>query len=229
MKIIKPQLKSYDYYKSEYFNFNSGIFFIVLTSIYLGLLYYSNICFLTDSVYYNSYSESTATETISKIIGIKNKFIWLSYIIFPLILLFKMAFSIFCIKTRLVFSDINLKWKYILKIVLFSELAFLFQSLAKVILLTFFKKVSILNDVQLYTPFSIYGLIKNPSLIPKYLITLFQMINLFEIFYWFLLSFGLSVFLKIKFIKSVALIFTSYCVGLLFWILFLMFIIISYA
>ena len=229
MKINNIYTDSYDNRRSGYFSFNALAFFTILLLLYLGLLYYSNTSFLTDSVYYNSYSGSVAGSGIARIIGIKNKFIWISYILFPAILYVKLIFSSVCIKTRLVLSNTNLDWKTIFRIVLFSELAFLLSALAKVIILTFFKGVNTLNDVQLYTPFSLYGLFSSPSIVPKYLIYPLQAFNLFELLYWVLLSFGLSTCLKINFARSFLLVLTSYGIGLLFWILFLMFITISYS
>lgn len=227
MKINNINSENNDFYKSEFFSFSLSFFFIIILSFYLGLLYYSNSFFLTDSLFYNSYSGSITTDSITNIIGVKNKFLWVSYFIFPIILIIKLFFSSICIKTRLVLFEVNLKWQEIFNIVIFSELVFVLSALVKVIVLTF-KKINILEDIQLYTPLSLYGLVKNTSIIPQFLIIPLQTINFFEISYWFLLSFGLSVHLKMKFANSFIIVLSSYCIGLLFWSLFLMFITILY-
>lgn len=85
-----------------------------------------------------------------------------------------------------------------------------------------------LEDLQTYYPISLLNLKDNIST-EKWLAYPLQVINLFELFYWFILAWGVREILdeKISYLKSFGLVAITYGIGLFFWVGIVCFIILN--
>ena len=79
-----------------------------------------------------------------------------------------------------------------------------------------------LEDLQYFYPFSTLNIIGYEGLEPWFIYPL-QVLNLFELVYWLLLGYGLSKSLKTSMDAAMGIVVSSYGVGLLIWVVAVMF------
>ncbi|WP_332369080.1 hypothetical protein [Spirosoma telluris] len=111
---------------------------------------------------------------------------------------------------------------------IFSELIFLLPILIKLLWFLFIKTDYDLNDLTLFYPLSLLNLV-DAQTIPRYWLAPLQMLNLFEIAYWFLLAYGVADATGLSFKRSFGLVMSSYGVGLVLWVVLVMFLTITYS
>lgn len=85
-----------------------------------------------------------------------------------------------------------------------------------------------LEDLQYFSPLCVTQLIDTDK-IPKYLLYPLKLINVFEIGYWLILTYGVTVFTNIRFARSLKVVASSYGVALLIWVVFIVFVQVQYS
>ena len=110
--------------KSRLENIDIKLFFglIILLNVLLSIVI--NWFIISDKLYYQSFGEQLRTDLISKIIDIKNKWDWISFLIIPLIIFIKVLFVAICLEAGNFIVDLKLKFKQLLKIAIFGETVF---------------------------------------------------------------------------------------------------------
>jgi hypothetical protein len=195
--------------------------------IYLMAAFYIQTEVLTDHVYYNSLAARFTAGKIESFIQAQHRIGMITYWTIPIGLFVKLLFSSFCIIAGLSFTSYRLPFKTVFKIALVAEAAFVCNTLLQLLLLSLFHNVNNLEDLQSFAPLSLFSIIHGPS-IPGYLQYPLQTINVFEIIYCLLLAAGLHFFLKAPFKKLIALVLSSYGIGLLCWLIFFVFMSINF-
>jgi hypothetical protein len=168
--------------------------------------------------------EQLSIVKIHHIIEKNRKWIWVSTLTIPFILLFKVFLINICFKIGSFFNGVKIN--NLIKIVLYSELIFIASSFIKFIWFWTHKANLSLEYVQTFAPLSLVSLF-NTTEIEKWALYPLQTINAFEILYWLTLSWLISKELKLKFWKSFEFVMSTYGVGLLIWIVFVMFLTIN--
>jgi hypothetical protein len=198
------------------YDINSWFVFSGICLVYLFSSYYLQQHVLTEELYYNSLSGVDEHE-VEEMIHLKERAGILGYIMVPVTTAIKILFASFCLYTGLLLTGNNTEFRKIFKITLFAEVAFVFATLLRLVLLAFFTDLRTFEEIRSFAPLSLYGLFGNA---PDYLVYPLQTINLFEIIYVFLLAAGLQYFLQQGFKKMLLLVVCSYGLGLLAWMVF---------
>ena len=195
--------------------------FSLLLIAYLLLAYISAEYIITNEIYYNSFSNNLPIEDINSIISLQDKYSWIAYPLQLISLALKVYFTGACIYVGLLLGQQKIRFRRILKVVLFSEMVFILYSMARIVVLLS-KDFSTLEQIQVFWPLSLFSFFQADS-IPQWLFYPLYTINIAEIAYWLVLALGLTYLMKTKFLQSLKTVLTSYGAGLLLWMCILVF------
>jgi len=201
--------------------YNGWKYFFLLTVFAILITFAINFLFVSDGLYYQSFSERLATERIAKMIELSRKWQWLVYVFLPVVILIRICFTAICIYIGCYLANIKVGFKELFKVALLSDFVFVLAGIAKLIFMIFFKDISTISDFQ-FQPLSLIELFDKES-VDALFIYPFSLISVFELLYWLVLAGLLSSVINQPFSKSLKTIASSYGIGLLFWVLFVMF------
>lgn len=204
------------------YSINGWWIFISICLIYIFTAWWLQSEVLTDSLYYQTLGNKLSTDKIDAFVGLQHRTRWLGYATIPIALVFKITASCFCLMTGLMVTGNKLSFKILFKIALFAESAFVAAALVRLVLLAFFHTIDRLEDFQSFAPLSLYSLLK-PSSVASWLVYPLQTLNLFEFAYAGLLAAGLHFYLRQPLKKMLAVAAGSYGLGLLCWMIFMVF------
>ena len=198
---------------------NRSIFFaiqilVLVVALLLDLL-------LTKDLYYKSLSDQMSIEMISKLLDIKQKIGWLSFIISPTMISIKMVLIAGILYIGSTFSGFDKNFGDFWRIVLIAEFVSIVYLFIRTGLL-YSNNFQDVNDIQSYLPFTVYHII-NKETISQYFYYPLSLLNLFELFYWLVLAYLLKPLLKLNFIKSIGFIAKTYGIGLIIWASFIVY------
>jgi hypothetical protein len=222
MDSIAPGKQSPAYTSQSIYATNSWLLFACICLLSLFSTYYIQANILTDQVYYNSLADRLTADKIASLIHTQQRIRILSYLMVPAGLLLKITLVSFCIYTGLQFTSYALSFRTVFKIALFAETASVVYTLLRLFLLSFFYDVNTFNELQSFAPLSVFSLL-NAATVPQFLQYPLQVLNLFELLYCLLLAAGLRFFLKQPMGKMIGLVLASYGLGLLCWMLCVVF------
>lgn len=222
MDSVAPGKQSPTYTSQSIYAINSWWLFACICLLSLFSTYYIQANVLTDEIYYNSFVDRLTADKIESLIHTQQRFRMLSYLMVPAGLLLRITLACFCIYTGLQFTSYSLPFRTVFKIALFAETAFVGYTLLRLFLLSFFYEINTFNELQSFAPLSVFSLL-NADAVPKLLQYPLQVLNLFELLYCLLLAAGLRFFLKQSLSKMTWLVLTSYGLGLLCWMLCVVF------
>jgi len=202
--------------------------FSVIVCIAVALAWIFDHLYATDTVYYNSLAEQFSVEKIDELLELRSKWSILVYCFIPLFYLIKFTLVAGCIWIGLTMVDSTISFKKIFTVAIQSEAVFLSATLLKIFWLGFGNESDYdLNDIQIFYPFSLLNFFDTEKIDPLLIYPL-QLVNPFEVIYCIVISFKIKqIIKKISFTKSLKLISLSYGLGVMFWIIFLSFILIS--
>ncbi|QCX53499.1 hypothetical protein [Elizabethkingia sp. JS20170427COW] len=161
----------------------------------------------------------------------QKKWWWVSYAVMPLLIGIKVLLVAFCLNFIKLFDLPGLEkveFKDFLFIVLVAEFIFIIAGFYKFVNFYWIEPNFTLEDLQTYYPISLINLREYIST-EKWMAYPLQITNLFEVFYWVILVYGITELSenKVKFGKAFSLVSITYGVGLLFWVGIVCFIILS--
>ena len=116
----------------------------------------------------------------------------------------------------------EIKYKKLFNLVVKAEFIFLLVILVKTAWFYFFQTNYSLEDLQYFYPLSALSIIGYEGLQPWFVYP-FQVLNLFELAYWFILAYLLGKELESTTDKGLSIVASSYGVGLLIWVVGVMF------
>lgn len=199
----------------------NSIFIIVIVLFYLFLTYLDKTFITTNSKVIDFLMKDYPNTVVQEYMENQKKWWWMSYAVIPLLIGIKILLVAFClnfIKLLDLPKADQIKYGDFLFLALLAESVFIIGGFYKFIYFYWINTNYTLEDVQTYYPLSLINFKENIST-EKWLAYPLQLINLFELFYWVLLAWGLREFLegKISYLKSFGLVVITYGVGLLFW------------
>jgi hypothetical protein len=213
--------------KKEVFKFNNWLWLLSYTAISLLIVYAYSVFIIKDEMYYNSLGDRLTAERIEEIINSDKQFNWINYAVIPLKFLVKITLPALCIYTGSLLAGYQIHFRTVFKVCLLAEVIFLIASVISLLLHLLFISAKTFKDLSTIDFFSLYALFRSYT-IPVYLVYPLQVINFFELIYWFLLASGLQVFLEKPFGKVFFFVMITYGLGLLCWIVFVEFLVITY-
>lgn len=212
--------------------------FILLVFILSILTYLSNNVIFNNNLMYDSYINNLSLEQIQEIINLKNKWEWLSYAIIPLILLIKISLIASVIYIGAFFySKVKVTFRQLFNEIVKAEYVFLGVGVLKIIWFYFFQTNYTLEDLQYFYPLSALNIVGYKG-IDAWFIYPLQTLNLFELAYWFLLSYYIGKITsptgKIENNKypvdfGLKIVASSYGSALLLWVVVVMFFTLNYS
>jgi len=196
--------------------------FLFLIILYLLNGIILNEYIITSEFYQKSFSAQLTLDQINKILTFKENYGWVSYILNIVFLTLKLNFAAFCIFIGVFFTNQKASYKSILKVVMLAEFVFVIYSAFR-LLFVFLGDFETIQQIQHFHPLSLFSLFQFGD-IPDWLIYPLSIMNIAELFYWFLLALSLKYLFKSHYLKNLKTILTSYGTGLLLWIVLFVFI-----
>lgn len=201
--------------------YNSWKYFYLFIGFSVLIMFAINYLFVSDDLYYLSFGEQLATERIEKMMEFSKKWQWLGYVFIPIVVLIRVSFTAICIYTGQFLANLKVRFRDLFKVALIADFVFLLAGLIKLVILIFFKEVSIFDDLQ-FQPLSLMQLFDKGS-VDALFIYPFSLISVFELLYWLVLAWLLMGVVEKPFNSSLKTVASSYGTGLLLWVLFIMF------
>lgn len=201
---------------------NNFLLFLLLIFLSLGFGFLIDKGLDMDSLVYNSLGERFANEQINEVFGFYKKWSWASYIVIPFYLFIKVAIIASIIDIGVFFFDKEIKYKKLFNFVLKAEFIFLLILVFKFIWFYVFDQNYNLDDIQYFYPLSALSFIGSEGLEPWWIYP-FQTLNLFELGYWFILAYLIGKEINSNTEKGLTIVASSYGIGLLIWVVGVMF------
>lgn len=200
---------------------NKQYLLTILASLVL-LTFLSKILLKTDELLVNSLTEQFTQEQLINILNFQKKWEWFTYVIILISLLIKILIITSILDLGCFLFNKKIKYKELFNIVVKAEFIFILVIIVKTAWFYFFQTNYTLEDLQFFYPLSALSLIGHEGLQPWFVYP-FQVLNLFELAYWFILAFLLGKELKSTTDKGLSIVASSYGVGLLIWVVGVMF------
>jgi hypothetical protein len=199
---------------------------------YFGLLcvgsllamYIQSELILTDEVYYNTLGEQLTLERIKQVLDAQKKYVWIGYVLVPLMIVIQAFLITLCLNVGVILLDWKIPFRKLYGIVIKSSVTFLLYKLV-IIFVLLMVDVDKVEDMMKADKFSLLSLLGQNS-VPKWMYYPFQTVNVFEIIFVVLLGYGIS-YLKDEEKPRIGFVLSTYGVGLIFWVLFVVFIMIN--
>lgn len=206
----------------------SVILFVVLVVLNFLLSFGINRIVLTEDVYYYALIDTLSEERIRELLSSQKKFEWIIYFFGPVVYGFKLFFMASCIYIGFFFHNLTVKFSTLFEVALKSEFLFLLLPAARLIWFGFFDQNYSLDNVSDFPPYTAVSIFPDDSLAfwIKYPLSF---INLIQLAYILILAKGISDDVEMKYSDSAALVFQTYGAALLIWILFTLFLLVSYS
>jgi len=203
-------------------------YILILLAGYLLLSWLNNAFILTEEVFYASLGEQITFEKINSIFLMKKDLEWLSYLFIPISLVLKLLTISIVLYSGILLSGLKIRFSRILQLVIKAEFVFLLMGLMKFLWVYLHHSEISFTSIAFFQPLSLINFF-SPNDQLTYLVYPLQIINLFELAYCFLLALLLKALLSVSFRKSIDLVLNTYGVGLLVWVVFVVFISLNYS
>jgi len=192
--------------------------FVIIIAATLFFVWFQQMFFVSDALYYNTYGEQISFETIDGLIGQAKKYSWLGYVAAPLLILLRICYVAGCLYVASLFNEEKLEMNSCFNIALKADIAFVLAGFSNIV---YHLIVPSANLMELSSnPFSITYFL-NMEGIPPYLLYPIGLVNLFEFFYWFLLIILVRYQYKCSYSNGFKFVALSYGSGLLLIVLVL--------
>lgn len=208
--------------------FNFLILFIILCLLSSLITWASQWILISEDMYFNAFGEQLSDEKINELIRISKDWNWIIYVVIPFIYISKLFLVAVTLFVGAFLFRFNIGLKSLFKIVLQAEFIFLLPPIIKLLWLSLVSTHYTLTDLQFFTPLSLINLFDRTGIQQMFIYPI-SLINLFEIIYVLFLSYLLNKETASDFTSSLKLVICSYGIGLLIWVIFVMFISVTLA
>lgn len=204
-------LMSYrDRFMEEWFSINGKAFFVVLCLLYFAAFLIKRM-FIIDSI--------AAFEILQERgeMWLMDLFFGLQYLSVPVFLAWKFTITAFILWTGCFLFGYRVTYAQLWKLVMIMELVFVIPELLKVVWFTLFETDPTYHDYLAYYPLSLMNFFNYHQLADQWHYPL-KALNLFEIFYWLLLTAGIFWLSKKKLKISAMIVASSYVLFFFLWL-----------
>lgn len=205
--------------------YNKLLYFIGVCVTAILLNHLSEALLVSDDLFIEYFSEQLSYDRIVSLLEKQKKYFWMSYIFVPLILLIKITYSSCSIYSGYFVKNIKISFNTIFYGALLSEPVFLLPKLIKFFWFLFDDQYDLI-EYRYFHPFSLLNLIEVKNIMAWYIYPL-QLINLFEVFYCISIAWILNKVLVVGFIKTLKIVSISYGLGMLLYIVSILFLVVS--
>jgi hypothetical protein len=208
------------------FETNAWVAFVSLCVLSLLTLVFQQFFILTDDVYYNSLGEQLAYDRIETILDSQKKYRWLAYALSPLLLVIQILLITICLNIGTLLREDKISFKKLFSIVTKVLIIPFFFKFVMVCMTYFFYDIKSFNDLANVFSFSLINFFDATS-VPAWLQYPLAMVNLVEILFWLLLAYGIRSLLNMDFSRCISFVSYTYGIGLVMWMLFMVFLQVS--
>jgi hypothetical protein len=206
------------------------LLFLLVCSLFI-CTFFRYYLLITDSLYFNNFSDKLSYSQIEdKLVQVK-KWQWLGYVFIPIKILIKLTFTTIFLSVGALFNSNRFEFKKMWGVALVAEFVFIIPIILKIFWFAFIQTNYTLKDLQLFYPLSLLNFFDANNIEPWLLYPL-QVFNVFELAYWLLLARGITHIdtgQEISFGAALQLVLVSYGAGLLVWVALVMFLTLSYS
>jgi hypothetical protein len=190
--------------------------------IYVGFTLIAENWIFTNDVLYRSLSTQIPAYSIDRILESRERFWWVGYTVQVVVVLCKVLFAAFCIFIGVVLSDVEFSFKDLFRSVIIAEFVFIIGQATYLVNL-YINRAELTFDIMAnYFPVSMLSFYGVENVI-TWLHYPLQTLNLFEVAYMLCISWLLSKQWKPDFIESLNIVIPSYGIGLLIWMVLVVF------
>ena len=205
------------------------IFFLIFLLNFF-VLWVSNYFLSIDTKIFDFLAKDYPNDVVQNYMKSQKKWWWVSYVTTPVLIGIKVLLVAFCLNFVKIISEKleNVKFRDILFVVLIAEFVFVIAGFYKFFNFYLIETDYTLETLQTYYPLSLINF-KDAISTEKWLAYPLQLCNVFELFYWGILAWGIWELAdkKISYIKSLGYVALTYGIGLLFWVGVVCFLILS--
>ena len=176
----------------------------------------------TEQLLIKTLYEQFSSDQVNRILNFNRKWEWVSYLLLPLILLLKISLIAKILDAGIFFIDRKISYGKLFSLVLRAEFIFLGIPVAKFLWFYLVQTDFDLIDLQTFYPLSLMNITGYRNL-ESYFIYPLQILNIFEVVYWFVLAYDIKKRLDITFSKAFNAVMLSYGICLFIWIVAVMF------
>ncbi len=198
----------------------------IIILIYIFNLIIVNSIF-SDAIYVNTFSGQMSAEMIAKMLSFKSKYVWVNYLLAPILLFVKTGLVALCFWIGSFISSSKSTFKNYLRIVLFAETIFIVFSFARTGLLYYYN-FQTLTEISQFQPFTLYSVL-DVNNIPAYWQYPLALIGIPEAIYWFVLVLLLKPLISGSFWNRLGFVAKTYGVGLLVWVSIVVFLTLNFS
>ncbi|MFT6855244.1 MAG: hypothetical protein ACJA0X_001218 [Cyclobacteriaceae bacterium] len=196
----------------QWFSLDTKAYFVIICALYFSSLMLKRVFIVDDIAAFEILSERGEMWVFDLFFG-------LQYFIVPVFLIWKFTLTAFLLWIGCFLFGYKVYFNRLWKLVLIMELTFIVPEFLKILWLIFDASDSSYQDVVAFYPLSLINLFNHNTLASAFHYPL-KGLNIFEVLYWFLLSFGVY-WLSDKQLKvSFYIIISSYVFPFLCWLLF---------
>jgi hypothetical protein len=188
---------------------------------YMAVLYIQQQYVLTEQVYYNTLGEQLTIERTDAFLQTQQRWAWLSYVIIPLTVGLQALLISICLSTGAILLDYRVRFGALFGMVV-KALAVFAVGRVLFMLVALFTEVRNLDDLLRADVFSLLGWIGKDG-IPDWLLYPLSVVNVFEVLFWLLLAGGMGYLLQRRWTNLIGFVAATYGIGLLLWMLFIVF------
>ena len=195
---------------------------LIIILLYTGLSIFDNTYIFTDDFFYEGLNESFSRDTIETILNSEAHLGWIGFVALLFIIIIKVLFMTFCVTTGAIFTDTSFSIKDIFQAVLYSEFIFLASQITYSLNLFFNREFLTIENAGNFYPLSVLSFFNVENVVP-WLHYPLQTLNLFEVAYVICIAWLLSKQWKPNFVESLNIVIPSYGLGLLVWMVLVVF------
>jgi hypothetical protein len=199
--------------------------FAVVSGLYLILSIVTNTFVLTQEVYYRGFSQQMTAERIEALLELRSSY-WWAQLISPFFLVaVKASFTALCLTVGIIISGQDIALGKVFKVALLAEGVFVLAMATQVLGCVWFLDVRVPNDYANFAPLSLFQFF-DPATLKLWMKHSLRTVNLFEVLYCVVMAYFLAPLLNKSsqsgfgrsFVQTLALVVSSYGLGLLLWV-----------
>lgn len=200
--------------------------FIFLLIAYVTILIASDYVLISDELFFDFFGRQLSYESINEIIEKGKSWKWVMYLFLPAVVFLKLFLVSICFSIGGLVVGLESGYKTFFQVSVKSEFIFLIPTIIKLFWFSLYQTDYTLEDLQYFSPLSVFILF-SPKEIEPWLAYPLQLLNVFELLYWFSLAYQLKEVLGKSFSGSWGFVAATYGVGLLVWLVLVMFLTVS--
>lgn len=207
--------------------------FILLALLSLLFTFEFNAFIQTDALIVQNLSEKYTQEIIAAQLNLRHQWGWVVYIFIPVFLLLSTCLIalIILLVIELYYlneNKPNIRFKDTWRVVLMAQWSTIIALFVKVFWFGFYHTQFTLEELQSFSPLSLINLFDRKKL-DVWLVYPIQLINVFELAYCIVLIIGIRKLLQRTWLKSIEMIFLSYGLTMIVWVVVIMFVSLNFS